>query len=319
MMKSVVIFADPRDIAVRVLLPSLLHEINKKSDLYCQVLLLTDDVTEYTGLLRYWLNRLLRKLQLILGSGHFERALYLRPLNLKILQQSYDLQVRVMPGGNPNHEDILKLVNGKKKAELAINIYTKKLFQKPLLDNFEMVVNYHNGSLPGFRGIRASNWSIYQSVKTSGYSFHRMAEKFDTGNILLSNEVELIATETVADLELRKAQHACSYLPQLLDAMIKQDAGEKQEAIGCEHNVQAHKMMTQVVDPSALSKQEWERRLSAFLRINTFICGKWWSVTGVRQCTVPGKLGFYTSDGCCLHVTAIDFWPAWFKMGLRGM
>jgi len=58
-------------------------------------------------------------------------------------------------------------------------------FQLPLLAALGRTINYHNGVLPGMRGVRASNWSIYLGHSHSGYAFHEMSEALDDGRILI--------------------------------------------------------------------------------------------------------------------------------------
>jgi len=316
-MNCLVIFADPDDIAVRVLLPVILDEALSRTDIKRVAVFLTaqtDTAVFFRHYLRNWLSR---PMQVLLGSGRNESALKVLPLSLRKLKGNRNISIFIMPDRDPNHLDVLTKIHRDLKADIAINIYCKKLFRESLLSSFKTVVNYHNGKLPFYRGLRATNWSIYQGDKTSGYCFHHMQKEFDTGNMLISGEVPVDQKQTPADLELRKAQDACYSVPGLFDMMLAHEKGQSQAGIGCEHNYQAFQLMAEVQEPSLLTRAEWERRLFAFLRIKTRLSGNWWPVTGVVRCKGPGKLSFRTADGYWLRVSSLDFWPAWSSKAYR--
>ena len=215
------------------------------------------------NIIRYWHGRLLRRAQLLLGSGRPEESRFVRPLQMSKLKRQYNVNTFTMQGGNPNDPSVLRLLQDELKPDFAINIYCKKLFRKPLLDSMHATINYHNGKLPKYRGLRASNWSIYQDESASGYTFHYMDDGFDTGNILLEGEVSIEAHDTAAELELRKSTTACSDISLVLEKLKMSDFGQSQDRIGCEHTREAVRLVTKIDEPYSLSTAEIQKRLRA--------------------------------------------------------
>jgi methionyl-tRNA formyltransferase len=316
-LNRLVLFFDPRHLAARILLPALLEAVAGREDMECVALLVSESGRGVCSVLRWWLDKAVRLLQVAMGSGHWERALAVGPVDLPSLAQKYGIETRWIPAGDPNHPKILAYLRREPHPNLAVNLYCTRRFREKLLKCFDIVANYHNGSLPEFRGLRATNWSIYMGRPVSGFAFHRMDEGLDTGRILCSGEVPVYDWETPADLELRKAMEARCWLPLLLGALARGDVGCPHLGMGCNHDKQAHELMTRVPDPTALSRREWESRLRAFLRINALLGGRWWPVTGVASSRSGGRLAFRSADGEWLRVTGIDFWPAawirWFR------
>jgi methionyl-tRNA formyltransferase len=253
----------------------------------------------------------------MLNSGRWERTLDIPPLDVTRLISRYGIEVHSLPEGDPNHADVINRIEVALQANLAMNIHCLRLFRPELLSHFEMTTNYHNGSLPAFQGLRASNWSIYMGQLGSGYSFHRMDQGLDTGNLLLTGEVAVSAEETPGELELLKAIDARRHLPALLDSFINRELGQQQHGVGCTHNRTAHELITQVTAPSSLSQEEWQRRLRSFQRITTHLNGHKIPVTSIAAAHDGDPLSFRSADGIWLKVSGIDFWPASWIRRLR--
>lgn len=320
-MNRLAIFADPHDLAARILLPPLLAAVADRSDMECVALLVTPTSSAWRRRLRWHRARAARRVQAALGSGRWDRGLDVPPLDAPSLASRYGIPCRPMPGGDPNHADVLAYLRGERKACLALNVYCRRLFREELLGLFDMTVNYHNGALPRFRGLRASNWSLYMGQAASGCAFHVMDTSLDSGNVLWTGEVPVTEGDVAADLEARKAFSASRHLPDLLDAMARRDRGQPQAGIACLHDRAAWEQAVRVADPMSLSQAEWQRRLRAFLRVETWLEGAWRPVTGVAPGRGPGHLAFRTADGQWLSVTGLDFWPArwpaWRRRGTR--
>jgi hypothetical protein len=303
------VFTDPRDLAARILLPGLLEALAGRTDIRCVALLATVAPGGWRSRLGMWQDRATRCMQVALGSGRWERGLDVPPLDLPRLAVRYGIPLMPLPAGDPNHETVRAYLAHDREANLALNLYCRRLFRQELLDGFDMAVNYHNGRLPAFRGLRASNWSLYLGHAHSGYAFHRMDAGLDKGPILHMGEVAVEGSDTAGDLETRKALEARRHLPDVLDALVRRAPGFTQTGIACNHDRMALELATHVENPSSLNREEWLRRLHAFLRIRTLLEGKWHAVTGLAPGRRPGCLTFLSADGHWLSVTGIDFWP----------
>jgi methionyl-tRNA formyltransferase len=79
------------------------------------------------------------------------------------------------------------------------------------------IVNIHPSLLPDGRG----SWPMAQSIlwghKKSGITIHKVAEGFDTGDILLQQEFSIAEDETHQSF----MQKANSFLPEMLDNLVK--------------------------------------------------------------------------------------------------
>lgn len=56
---------------------------------------------------------------------------------------------------------------------------------------FDYAVNYHNSLLPEFGGVQSTSFAVYFKSKYAGYTFHKMVEDFDSGNILLQKRIPI--------------------------------------------------------------------------------------------------------------------------------
>ena len=63
----------------------------------------------------------------------------------------------------------------------------KKFLDMPKLGGF----NFHSGKLPQYRGQHVMNWAIINGEKKITVTAHRLDEEFDSGDIVLEEEIEI--------------------------------------------------------------------------------------------------------------------------------
>ncbi|MBR5613810.1 MAG: hypothetical protein IKW64_00720 [Clostridia bacterium] len=109
-------------------------------------------------------------------------------------------------------DDIARLLQNGCEAAICGGYY----FKIPA-DTKLPIVNIHPSLLPVGRGSWPMALSILRGDKKSGITIHKIAEGFDTGNILLQREFE------IADDETHKTfmEKANSLLPEMLESLIK--------------------------------------------------------------------------------------------------
>lgn len=305
-----VIFTDPAQAAARILAPAALACAALTPELSGVTLALPPAAPAGMTRLRWHGARLRRRLQSALGCGRWDDALDVAPADLVGQARRLGTKTLVLPGGDPNHPEVLRYLSGLPQPVLGLNLYCIRPFQAALLARLAAAANYHNGALPRYRGLRASNWSLYMGDSDSGFCFHRMTGEIDAGAILSEGRVPLSPSCTAADLEVAKASTARTALPGVIAALQESAAGRPQAGVACLHTRSAHELATHVAEPSRLGSDEWERRLRAFLRIHTRLDGRWWPVTALAPGKPGDRLSFVTSDGRRLTVAALDFWPA---------
>ena len=195
---------------------------------------------------------------------------------------------------------------------LALSYYWPRRLDERLLDRFDVAVNYHNGRLPGCRGLRATAWSVYRGDATSGYAFHRMTPAIDAGPVLVAGEVPTADRASTADLDLAKASAASGHLRDVLRMMVERAPGVPQTGpAGYRSEADAQAIM-RIDRPGDLSSDELHRRLRAFGLLRIAIDGEWLPVTRLDAVAAgrvaDAPLSFRTADGVVM-ATRLRYLP----------
>ncbi len=64
-------------------------------------------------------------------------------------------------------------------------------------------INYHNGPLPAYAGLRATAWAVFNGESSHGITWHHIDPQIDTGLVLAQRCFPLEREETTASLNLR--------------------------------------------------------------------------------------------------------------------
>lgn len=150
------------------------------------------------------------------------------PINLTRWSQRFDFKVLVPPRGNINHPDFIGRLRNEIQPTITLSFIYLQKFGPDLLSVCDHFVNYHNGLLPGYRGVMTTAWSVYHEEPFTGFAFYRMNNEFDQGPILMQGAVPIGSDSNTLDLELEKANLAATYIPQLLRIVTDQNPGEAQ-------------------------------------------------------------------------------------------
>ncbi|HJX30679.1 MAG TPA: formyltransferase family protein [Thermodesulfobacteriota bacterium] len=185
---------------------------------------------------------------------------------------------------------------------MALSFYCLQKFSPNLREVFSHAINYHNGLLPGYRGLKATAWSVYQGDKETGFMFHRMSKELDEGPILVQGAVPVSPDSSTVDLDLEKViAAATNYIPHVLRMVVDGYPGEPQSGKGRCFSRADYVAVTRIPDPSSLSIAELTRRLRAFGGLRIRIANRWHKATKIRE--IPerfcekGRCCFRTSDG----------------------
>lgn len=110
--------------------------------------------------------------------------------NLKILQ----------PDKIKNNTSIIDEIKNIKPDFIFVAAYGK-ILNKEILDLPKFgSINVHSSLLPKYRGAAPINWSIINGDKTTGVTIMKMDEGMDTGDIILSNEINISDYDNVETL-----------------------------------------------------------------------------------------------------------------------
>jgi methionyl-tRNA formyltransferase len=88
-------------------------------------------------------------------------------------------------------------------------------YRLPITDAFPMI-NIHPAPLPDCRGAWPMPWLLLWGKSKGGVVFHKMAEQFDTGEILLEKDFPLTPAHTLADY----MADANALLPGMVDDLL---------------------------------------------------------------------------------------------------
>lgn len=109
-------------------------------------------------------------------------------------------------------EDIVRLMKKGARTAVCAGYY----YKIPIVDGFS-AVNIHPSLLPEGRGSWPMPHAILTGAKKSGVTVHKIAEGFDTGDILLQRSFELSEEENL-DTFMEKVR---AFLPEMLGELIE--------------------------------------------------------------------------------------------------
>ncbi|MCC6327245.1 MAG: methionyl-tRNA formyltransferase [Acidobacteria bacterium] len=103
-------------------------------------------------------------------------------------------------------------------AEITVVVAYGRILPEGFLDAFQNgAVNLHFSLLPKYRGAAPVNWAIVNGETTTGVTTIRMNTGLDTGDILLSREIEIGADATAVELMDRLAAIGADVLVETLE------------------------------------------------------------------------------------------------------
>lgn len=94
-----------------------------------------------------------------------------------------------------------------------------RIIPEPVLSKY-LVINYHVGLLPKWRGNSANGWAIINGENQVGYSIHRVTNMLDDGPLYYQFSYPYHEGTTYADAKCQMAKDLESKLPQILTNAI---------------------------------------------------------------------------------------------------
>jgi len=227
-----------------------------------------------------------------------------------VLSKRFGVPLLRAPGSTVNTPAFLERVCSV-GVDWALCFLSLSIFSSELISLLKASVNYHNGSLPLYRGLYATSWSLYHGEPRTGFAFHYMARSIDAGRVLLQESIPIPGKAAPRKLDLEKAVQAGSRLPQVFDRVLSGDPGESQEGESRYFNRSAFEHITSIERPSELTEVELLRRVHAFEELRLMLNGKRYPVTRLRYVgnRAAGPLDFVTADGAYLRPTRFSHMP----------
>lgn len=130
---------------------------------------------------------------------------YARSQDLHILQPS-----------NLKDQDFLatlKTLNANLQIVVAFRMLPKVVWQMPEFGTF----NLHASLLPAYRGAAPIHWALINGETTTGVTTFFIDDKIDTGEIILQEEIPILANETVGTLHDNLMQLGATLVSKTID------------------------------------------------------------------------------------------------------
>lgn len=233
----------------------------------------------------------------------------------------------VAPGGGVNDPDLVGRVRAL-RPDASLALMVPAIFGAELLEACRAPANYHNGLLPAYRGVAATQWSVYDGAARSGFTVHWMTDEVDGGRILLEDSVAVDADTLPVEVERAKTRLASGErTADMLELLVRRSRGAPQAGPARYRSRAETDAISLIGDPAAMSWAELQRRLRAFELVELELAGGRWPATALRRRgggERAGALSFATADGVhavvsrCKHLPPAAYRGYRALRGLRG-
>lgn len=289
-MTRLLIVGDPALLMTRVLLPAFVAEANAHPEI--ELVGLCDAGRENLASPRTKLRRRLQQAAKDLFNdteGHLGPGVD----NWGKVARENELPVLTPTGRDLNARPFHDELRSRWRPDALISLGCLQIFGADLLSLFAQAINFHNGLLPDYRGLNATQWSVYNRERQTGYSFHRMTAGIDEGPVVVDGALPVADDANPRLIDLSKCVAAVRDARQVLDAIAAQAPGREQTG-GRYYSRQDRKRICRIAEPSLLSSAEILRRLACFGLLEIKLGDRWWEVTQLGQRGTPS---FATADG----------------------
>lgn len=124
---------------------------------------------------------------------------------------------------NPEFLQQIRNLNADVFVVVAFRMMPKILFEMPKLGTF----NLHASLLPDYRGAAPINFAIINGEKKTGATTFFINEKIDEGNILLQEEIEILANDNAGNLHDKLMLMGSELVVKTLNGLAENNIQEK--------------------------------------------------------------------------------------------
>lgn len=316
-MERLLLVTDETQFIPPLMVPELLKCIERREDFKLVAVCLTTPRSVSELVRGWWTKRFERRLQEVFSTTKscwpWPKALWLRNLSRR-----YGFPIIAPPNGNLSDDTFLREIQQEYRPTLILNCYGLVKLPVEFLALADIAVNYHNGKLPEYRGVRATNLSVYHGDLTTGFTFHHMTEGLDEGAILIEGNIPVFPGQKVFDLEHAKAKAASDCFNELLNAMTKRETGRPQLGTPGFFSRRDWRKIRAIDEPQEMESDEIRRRLEAFSVLKICIEGHWYDITELALSEKESdRHRFRTSDGVWLRPARYGFLPYFLYAPIR--
>lgn len=154
-----------------------------------------------------------------------------QPAQSPVKQAALELGLQVLQPANVNDPAVVEQFRGLGADVLVVAAFGQ-ILKPPLLSLLPLgAVNLHASLLPKYRGAAPIQWAIIRGETETGVTVQRMAERVDSGDILIQARTAIGPDETSADLFARLAGLGGPAMAQALELLAREggQAGSPQD------------------------------------------------------------------------------------------
>lgn len=107
-----------------------------------------------------------------------------------------------------------------KPGDVAVITGFNQIFQAPIIERFASFVNLHPSILPMYRGPVPTYWQIRNGEKLTGFTFHNVTPKIDSGEPIYQDVVSVEGETDVLGLALKVGNAAVPVFLKYLDHLV---------------------------------------------------------------------------------------------------
>jgi len=300
--EKLVVFADSSSFISNILLDSVISKL--KTNRYLDLILVVDTNNKNpaisSSIYKFFVIEFVKWIFNI--REYKPRFNYAKILSKNIYDICYKNNIRIVKPSNINDPEFLMFLK-QLKPSLGLAIGCPQIMKPQLINLFDLIVNYHNSLLPKYRGLFATNWSIYMGEKVTGFTYHIVNEKIDDGNIILQDSIE-VGNKSPFELEIEKTLLAGEYIEKLLGLMIDRYKGVPQQGEKSYYGLKDFKRITFIENTSNYEYEEIERRIRCF----GFVMFKEYDVP-ITKIVKVSKSNFITKDGVAINPVRFIYMP----------
>jgi len=198
------------------------------------------------------------------------------------------------------------------RPELVLSVYYRRVIPEGIMRLATLgAVNLHGSLLPRYRGRAPVNWAIIGGEKVSGFTFHFMEKKPDTGDIILQTRVSIGPNDRALDVYWKMARK----MPRALARLIRMfrtgnvpRAGQDHDRATCfgrrtaeDGKIDWDRPAREIKDLVRAVTRPWPGAFTDFRGKRLFIWKADYRKTKRRPGERPGTLrSFSAKDGACV-------------------
>ena len=84
-----------------------------------------------------------------------------------------------------------ELKKSNNELNILLNVGNPLILEEKVLSKFDIALNYHAGDLPRFKGIHSNGLSILKNNIFTGFCFHLINEKIDSGDVIYEKKIRI--------------------------------------------------------------------------------------------------------------------------------